>query len=74
VEVTNLKSIRELREALGLKQQDIATACGVTQSRISEWENGGGVPTTDKILPLASALGVGAAEVLRALGCEVPQP
>ena len=37
--------LRELREAIGLSQSDIAKLVGVTVSTVSKWENGRGRPT-----------------------------
>lgn len=39
------ESIRELREALGLTQEQFAAKIGMTTSTINRWENGRGVPS-----------------------------
>lgn len=48
--------IHEARKALGLTQKQIAESCGVTASCVTQWEAGQITPSSDKIIPLASAL------------------
>ena len=43
-------NIAELRKAMGIKQEDIAKAVGVSAQAVSKWENGG-TPDTE-LLPL----------------------
>jgi transcriptional regulator with XRE-family HTH domain len=45
-------NIAELRKAMGLKQEDIAKAAGVSAQAVSKWENGG-TPDTE-LLPLVA--------------------
>lgn len=35
-----LENLRELREAVGLTQREVAEACGVPTMRVSRWESG----------------------------------
>jgi putative transcriptional regulator len=41
----NAASVAKLREALGLSQDAFATALGVRQQTVSEWETGSHKPT-----------------------------
>ncbi len=50
--------IKELREAAGLKQTELASAVGVFQNVISNWENEVAHPRCRDIPYLARALGV----------------
>lgn len=36
--------IRQRREALGLKQSDLAVVCNSTQAAVSRWESGRSIP------------------------------
>lgn len=62
--VTIGQNIRRLREAQSLKQRDLAHRVGVAQSTLCDWESGTTNPRHDRLQPLASALGVGVAELL----------
>lgn len=48
--------LRELREAAGLSQVELAAAVGVPQSTLSRWETGGNVPALKLFPVLAKAL------------------
>ena len=50
--------IREQREKLGLKQQDIANALQVSPQAVSKWERGENAPDISLLIPLAKLLGV----------------
>jgi DNA-binding transcriptional regulator YiaG len=39
------RTIRELREALGLTQEQFAARIGMTTSTVNRWENGRGTPS-----------------------------
>lgn len=52
--------IKQLREKMNLKQQDIAEAIGVTSAMISMYENGKKKPGRDTIIKLASFFNVDA--------------
>ena len=56
--------IKELREALGIKQEELAMLCGVTQSTISLWEIGKTVPRKKALAKLAERFGVSAGYIL----------
>lgn len=50
--------IRERREKLGLKQQDIANALNVSPQAVSRWERGENAPDIGTLVPLARLLDV----------------
>ncbi len=50
--------LRELREAAGLTQQELAARVGVQWETISRWERGTREPSWSNVLAMASALGV----------------
>lgn len=56
--------IKELREALGIKQEELAMLCGVTQSTISLWEIGRTVPRKKALEKLSERFGVSAGYIL----------
>lgn len=48
--------IRERRLELGMSQQEMAEALGVTQSAICQWETGVNTPTNENLMGLADIL------------------
>jgi transcriptional regulator with XRE-family HTH domain len=50
--------IRELRENMGLTQQQLASRCGVAQSVVSAWEAEINLPRTKQLPHLAKILDV----------------
>src|SRR5262249_28056166 len=50
--------LRELREAAGLTQQELASRAGVQWETISRWERGAREPSWSNVLALAGVLGV----------------
>lgn len=48
--------IKQLREAAGLKQYELAARAGVKQSSVYKWENGIGMPTAENIVKLTRIL------------------
>jgi len=50
-------TIRVYRKSLGLTQQKLAGRLNVTQGLISQWERGGTLPSTNKLLELARIFG-----------------
>lgn len=50
--------LRELREAAGLTQEQLADRAGVKRDAVARWEAGKREPGWSNILALASALGV----------------
>lgn len=49
-------NLKEARKLAGCTQGDLSDACGITQSRISEFERGARVPETPTLIKLARAL------------------
>jgi transcriptional regulator with XRE-family HTH domain len=49
--------IRKARERVGISQSLLAQKIGVTQSAVSQWEQGFSVPGCDKLPQLAHILG-----------------
>ena len=58
------KFIKEQRKAKGLTQLQLAEKIGVSEKTISKWECGNGFHDTTLMLPLCSALGISANELL----------
>lgn len=58
------KKIRSIRESRGLTQKDLAKAIGVSNSRISNWEQGINRPDADILTALCRELHVSADELL----------
>lgn len=56
--------IKAARKALGMRQGDLATAAGVTQQSVSQWERGIGVPDASNVKRLSELLQVPATELL----------
>ena len=56
--------IQARRMALGLSQEGLAELVGVSRQAVSKWEVGDAVPDTDKLVPLARALGVSVDQLL----------
>ena len=50
-------NIAELRKAMGVKQEDVAKAVGVSAQAVSKWENGG-TPDTELLPRIADYFGV----------------
>lgn len=50
--------LRELREAAGLSQAELARRTGIAQQSIAVWEAGKSDPGWSKVMKLAEALGV----------------
>ena len=57
-------SIRSLREAVGMKQYELAARMGVKQASVSAWESGISTPTVQNLTKLADIFGVTVDEVL----------
>lgn len=56
--------LRELREAAGLSQRQLARMIGQDSSNVSFWERTSRLPRVDLIVPIAKALGVSVEELL----------
>ena len=52
------KTIRELRHARALTQEELAERLGVTAQAVSKWENESGFPDISQLVPLAQIFGV----------------
>lgn len=49
--------IKELRQAAGLSQAELAEQVKVNQTAVSQWERGTSLPACDKLPELADVLG-----------------
>ena len=58
-------TIRRLREKQGYTQKQLAERLAVSDKAVSKWETGRGLPDVTLLAPLAAALGVSVAELLR---------
>ncbi len=54
----HMKTIRELREAAGMTQLELATQIGVTPSTVYNWERGRNEPKATQLRALARVFGV----------------
>ncbi len=54
----NTMNLRAMRRISGKTQTDVATACGVSQQSVQQWEAGRSTPTMDKLPALSTVLGV----------------
>lgn len=50
--------IQSRRGHLGLSQEKLAEQLGISRQAVSKWETGDALPDTDKLVPLARALGI----------------
>lgn len=57
-------TIQTKRIQLGLSQERLAEQVGVSRQAVSKWEVGDAIPDTDKLVPLARALGITVDELL----------
>jgi len=60
----NVPLIKRRREALNLRQMDVAEALGVDRSTVASWETGRASPEARLILPLAELLKITADDLL----------
>ena len=58
------ETILKNRQAQGLSQEKLAELVGVSRQAVSKWEVGDAIPDTDKLIPLARALGITVDELL----------
>lgn len=56
--------LRQLREAAGISQRELARQIGQVQSNIRYWEASGNLPRSEVLIPMAKALGVTVEEIL----------
>ena len=52
------KRVCALRAKLGLNQDDIADACGVTRQSVGKWERGKAIPSRASLITLCTTFGV----------------
>lgn len=57
-------TVKKLREAKGLTQQQLADKIGVTAKAVSKWETAKGLPDISLIEPLSQVLGVSVMELM----------
>jgi len=57
-------TIQRKRSERGLSQEQLAEQVGVSRQAVSKWEVGDAIPDTDKLIPLARALGITVDELL----------
>lgn len=62
--------IKQLREAAGMKQIELAEKVGVKSSSVFKWENDIGFPSAENLMVLADIFGVSTDYIL---GREKPQ-
>lgn len=58
------ETILKNRQTRGLSQEKLAELVGVSRQAVSKWEVGDAIPDTDKLIPLARALGITVDELL----------
>lgn len=58
------ETIQRLRTKRRLSQEQLAELVGVSRQAVSKWELNAALPDTDKLVPLARALGVSVDELL----------
>ena len=58
------ETILKYRQQRGLSQEKLAERVGVSRQAVSKWEVGDAIPDTDKLIPLARALGITVDELL----------
>lgn len=49
--------VREARKESGMTQEELATAVGVTQAAVTQWETGKSTPTLPVLIRLSETLG-----------------
>ena len=52
-----MDKVREQRQKLGLKQEELAKLLGVERSTVTKWETGESKPRADMLVKLSSVLG-----------------
>ena len=62
-----MPTLRDLREEAFMTQADLAKACGVSQTTVSDWENGHAIPSMKNRRRLMEALGKTPQEIMSAI-------
>ena len=57
-------TVKQLREARGLTQAELAEKIGVSSKTVSKWETAKGLPDISLLQPLAQALGISVIELM----------
>ena len=57
-------AVRQLREARGMTQAELAQRIGVSSKTVSKWETAKGLPDITLLQPLAQALGISVIELM----------
>ena len=63
-----MQTIKEARKALGMTQEQLAKALGVTQGAVAQWEKGISHPAFEKLSQVASVLNMTIDELMRKAG------
>lgn len=62
--------IQELRKGIGLSQEGLGEALGVSRQAVSKWEADGGIPELDTLIAMSRLFGISIGELL---GVESPE-
>lgn len=62
-----MRTFRELREAAGLTQLEVATTLGATPGAVYKWEKGENEPSLRYLIPLARLFNVTTEELIGAI-------
>jgi transcriptional regulator with XRE-family HTH domain len=65
--------LRELREAAGMSQRELAKQLEIHHSNLGHWERSGNLPGSNLLLPLAKLLGVTVEELLTGEATKKPR-
>lgn len=66
--------LRQLREAAGLTQIQLALRVGVTQGTLANWERGARLPQLENLVKISNVLGCGIDELLGLRAAQEPAP
>nr|DAH65398.1 MAG TPA: helix-turn-helix domain protein [Caudoviricetes sp.] len=66
--------LRQLREAAGLTQIQLALRVGVTQGTLANWERGARLPQLENLVRISNILGCGIDELLGLGAAQEPAP
>lgn len=72
--MNSAQRLKSFREAAGMSQRELARRIGVTYSNVSFWEGTGTIPRSDKLVPIAEALGISRQELLGEVPAKTRQP